>query len=212
MILCTQKMCYLRHMFKQLSITLALFLALTLAASATDITVVSGQTQPIARGISNTLLSPVDRATGGVFLHFPNAINPQFSMGPGALFGVVPFNLALGLEVDFLYSPRVFNWNNIPYSQKRAKIPVLTRATVGRIISFGMGAYYTRLVDDAKGLGDAEFGFTTGLRIQFFSLSFVGLAIEPRYSFALSNVGTEANPVRFSEFELFAGLRFGETW
>ncbi len=161
----------------------------------------------------------------------PNVPGTQYSgqtaYGAGALLEMrmVPF---IGLEVGGLYAPRKYSFStggvNYTNSYKAYEFPVLLRLHLGRYLSVGGGAYYSRanggISQTAAGVSQGvsfasqqqsmtDYGGVLSAALTMRLGPLTRLLFDGRYLVGMKNDSLSGGDMKFNDMELLAGLQFG---
>lgn len=139
---------------------------------------------------------------------------------------------ALALEVGANYLQRKYKRNlltfNREFSEEAFQIPVLMRGYFLGIFSVGLGGYYNYYQGNVKydvvsnGVASAsvsnsrtgyrstsDYGAMAALGVDIPLSPISGLMVDTRYLFGLHNNAINGSALKFDEWQLLVGLRFG---
>lgn len=177
-------------------------------------------------------------AVGAVSKSQPSdsAYQPKNAFGGGGLieFGLGPL---FGLEIGALLVPRKYEVTRVtPASetvtteQKMVEIPLVFRAYLGKVLSLGVGAYYTSYTGNfetstknnvtgaitnssqtyaAAGRSESDYGFVSSLGIYLPLMPLLRIVLDGRYTVGVKDNVTGPGDLKFNDIQVLAGLQLG---
>jgi hypothetical protein len=154
------------------------------------------------------------------------AYKEKEAFGAGALleFGMLP---AIGLEFGALYLPRKFEYtvtggatpnSTIVSEFNMMQFPVLLRATLGGVLSIGVGGYYARYPDAPKvynsinnelAHSESDYGVATSLALYMPFSPLSRFMIDGRYNIGVKDNMTGIGSLKYTDMQVLVGLQLG---
>lgn len=149
------------------------------------------------------------------------AYKEKEAFGGGAMleFGFLP---AIGLEFGALYLPRKFEYSVGATPQTSEfnvyQFPVLLRATLGGILSLGVGGYYAHYPDAPQvrdSLGNmldhetSDYGVATSVAIYMPFSPISRFMIDGRYNIGVKDNLRSPREMKYNDLQILVGLQFG---
>lgn len=144
------------------------------------------------------------------------------AFGGGALleFGMLP---AVGLEFGALYLPRKFEYtvgaSTLATSEfNTVQFPVILRATLGGILSLGVGGYYAYYPDapDVRDSTNArlthdnsDYGVATSVALYMPFSPISRFMIDGRYNIGVKDNLPGSRELKYNDLQVLVGLQFG---
>lgn len=144
------------------------------------------------------------------------------AFGGGVLLemGMMP---AIGMEFGALYLPRKFEYSSGATANRVAELnmlqfPVLLRATLGGVLSLGVGGYYAIYKDRPpvyNSIGnelshtDSDYGVATSLALYMPFSPISRFMIDGRYNIGVKNNIAGTGELKYTDMQVLVGLQFG---
>lgn len=154
------------------------------------------------------------------------------AFGGGGLMelGLLP---TLGLEFGALYAPRKFSYNTSPdvtvtKTMNMVQIPVVLRATLGGVLSLGLGGYYALYNSDQQtevksdrgtvlstssyllnNHEETDYGIVTSLALYVPFTPLSRFVLDGRYNMGVKDNDLGPNETKYNDIQILAGIQLG---
>jgi outer membrane protein W len=143
----------------------------------------------------------------------------------GGLLAEFRLSPRVGMELGGLYLMRNFHSNGALLTSTVVQAPLLFRYWFGRVVSMGLGGYYSTAIGDnvkskvdgtttdvaysSLGFKKTDYGAVGSLGFSFRLSNSAAFLIDARYTYGLADIDTNTEKDRYQDAHLLIGLRFG---